>query len=496
MLRQISRTNILTKTNEYLTYWMFFVLPFPDDLLPVSIVLWAVSWLLWRIFDKQGMAIMPRQIQIVVLVFVLYVVFSFGSAFFIDDSSLGGRIIERRLAFLLMPLVLLFGYNSNIDKQKVVRVLMLGTLLSILLLMVIGVYRYCSDIAFRYDLASKGLPLVLDNYKHQGYFTLIAIVSFYLYTDSFHNSGRRTWVHLSMMYLILGTFVYLTGSRTGALNFILMSCLLLGRHGLRHWGLKKVLMLIIPLLLIASLGILSNERFSVLFETNEKVAVENIPRRVVWESALELIAERPILGYGIGGEKKHLVSRSKVNGLLNAEGFNYNAHNQFFQFLLENGVIGFLLFISVVVLLFIFSKLSNRLSTVAISMFFTMSFMTESMLLRVAGVSIFVFSLYYLILINVLPEDRKCEVKISNRNFAIQLFTLFFVILFFLLARVSQNLSYDPLYPITYIDNSEKIVEKNALPLPLPFDLDGLKSFSAAKFDKDSKESLWSGDAY
>lgn len=65
-------------------------------------------------------------------------------------------------------------------------------------------------------------------------------------------------------------------------------------------------------------------------------------RTARWSAILKTIKEKPVSGYGTGSEKIILNKTYEKNGLLISKERQYNTHNQFLFYLLENGIIGLL----------------------------------------------------------------------------------------------------------------------------------------------------------
>ena len=63
-------------------------------------------------------------------------------------------------------------------------------------------------------------------------------------------------------------------------------------------------------------------------------------RVTIWRSALELIRERPLLGYGLNGAEEELVKKHIAKGLMVAVPERYNSHNQYLETTLRSGLIG------------------------------------------------------------------------------------------------------------------------------------------------------------
>lgn len=108
-----------------------------------------------------------------------------------------------------------------------------------------------------------------------------------------------------------------------------------------------------------------------------------------WENALELISQKPLLGYGSGSENALLEQYRKTGFTIGYEN-KFNAHNQFLESGLELGIVG----MSLLLLFFIAGFRQayihhNRLQFAAFLMLF-ISFLTESMLERHWGLMMIV----------------------------------------------------------------------------------------------------------
>ena len=78
-------------------------------------------------------------------------------------------------------------------------------------------------------------------------------------------------------------------------------------------------------------------------------------RTVTWTSAVELIADRPLLGYGLRGANDALVEKYREKDFQRGIPERYNSHNQFLETWLESGAVGLLLLLSLLGIVFIAS---------------------------------------------------------------------------------------------------------------------------------------------
>ena len=116
-------------------------------------------------------------------------------------------------------------------------------------------------------------------------------------------------------------------------------------------------------------------------------------RILSWDAAISLIKEKPIIGYGAGNTQK------KLNNAYLERGYNYpykenlNAHNQFLQIWLENGLLGILSSSLIFICLFgVFrnAKADSQFILMIMVILFINS-LFESIFNRFSGVSFFSF---------------------------------------------------------------------------------------------------------
>lgn len=109
-------------------------------------------------------------------------------------------------------------------------------------------------------------------------------------------------------------------------------------------------------------------------------------RIVIWTSAVEIIQENLLFGLGTGNSQEALINKYKQKEF---PYFQFNAHNQYLQTTLEQGLFGLLaLLISFFTAIFLAFKKKNHLYII-FCILFIICCITESLLLRQKGVVFF-----------------------------------------------------------------------------------------------------------
>ena len=122
----------------------------------------------------------------------------------------------------------------------------------------------------------------------------------------------------------------------------------------------------------------------------------------IWESAIEIIKENPIVGVGYSEVKPLLIEKNKSRGLKEFAKERLNSHNQFLQFSLESGIWATVLY--AIFLLPIYFGNENRYLSISFSTLFFLYSMFEDSLLLINGVSTLVF---FITMLYLLSKTRK-----------------------------------------------------------------------------------------
>ena len=136
-------------------------------------------------------------------------------------------------------------------------------------------------------------------------------------------------------------------------------------------------------------------KFSGLIDGRGNVKIERIQR---WDYIIREFKKEEKLVFGVGsGDTEEIYTSAYINGnFKTALVENYNAHNQFVEFLVSNGVFGLLVFVWVL----LFFAFKTKLRGEALSFFIIVVLLSfiESFLGRAKGVFIFSFFLSFFLL--------------------------------------------------------------------------------------------------
>jgi O-antigen ligase len=110
-----------------------------------------------------------------------------------------------------------------------------------------------------------------------------------------------------------------------------------------------------------------------------------------WYCAVELIKERPLLGYGTGNEKSELMRKYKKYNLQNAIVNHYDAHNQYLAFAIKSGIMGLLIFIVMIVYMIYVAIKRKSFLYLSFVLLLAIACITEDVLESNKGIFFFAF---------------------------------------------------------------------------------------------------------
>lgn len=320
-----------------------------------------------------------------------------------NDKQEAGAKLLLYASFLLFSIS--FSYLTSmkikLNQNTVFKFLLYGTLT----ILIYGVIRFLYDIIFldeRYDYG-RAVALLLKYIPHHIYMSMFILISIYAtFVGRIENNQNRKSIYiLPFLYL----FLILLGSRMAILLSVILLPVFLSKKLKEKKNQKKAILLggiLISILII--IGFSNNYvRDKIMYSYYDllNIATKEKPffgvsfRQQVWSSVFNLIHQSPFLGYGIGDIQEVLNNSYQKKELI-----GLNAHNQYFQLILQHGTIIFFtlaLFVFKLIKQCVLNKKSVLLFSWLIVLFFCL---TESILNRQWGVILFAFIVNYSIYSN------------------------------------------------------------------------------------------------
>ncbi|MEE9430813.1 MAG: O-antigen ligase family protein [Melioribacteraceae bacterium] len=289
------------------------------------------------------------KISIHLIVLFLFLLFSFASTFYSIDSS---TTFIRTSLFIALFFFLL-GLSSWLDSEENFKILMntlFNVIVFLLVVNLIALFVWPSR-AWWWNTSSRLIGL-WSHPNELGGFSMIAypIILWKLYATK-GNAKYLVYVTLGINFLLH----VLSGSRTSLLASAvgIIFWLVLQRSWVKLFALTFIFVIggfVVTQLSLASFG---RDDGTSLFQLSE--------RDIIWEGAIILAKEKPIIGYGYAVESKIFANQNKFE----TEGtfLNLNSqqplHNGFLSIFVGGGMIGFFLWMIAIGLPILFAFTSK-----------------------------------------------------------------------------------------------------------------------------------------
>lgn len=407
------------------------LLPWQLKWLPVSLgmMLAGLFWLLAGDFKAKLTRLSAN--KYVALFFSLYLILAISAIY----STRPGEAAEElllKVPFIVWPL--LFSSSSGLKKDHLN--LLLKLFISSIAIMLLVSLAYAS---YRYGQGAHG-----EVFYFAELLTLVQVPPHYMglylsfaYAILLHRLVQREGVYASkaLNLLVLGiivTGIILLSVRMQYLVFVLINTLILHAYLRKRWSKLKSFSTLLALasLFFVLLLVFPGSRSRLVDTYNEIRSFEGMvenkqtnPRKFLWRSGLDVIAENFWFGAGTGAEDVALNDKLEQVDAIFWDGrqtyqiyeMRFNYHNSYLQTFAANGVFAFLVLIA----LFVYPlfKLHNHPYRVEAGFFLlicALSFLTESMLQRQAGVIFFSFFYALFFMMMAVPGKSLSRAKDAN----------------------------------------------------------------------------------
>ncbi|MEZ4809854.1 MAG: O-antigen ligase family protein [Allomuricauda sp.] len=230
---------------------------------------------------------------------------------------------------------------------------------------------------------------------HPGYFALILVL--FLSTvinGEFLEALRKSRIIFFLVVSALLLFLVETSSRMGfAALFLILALSLFRKRGTKEKWIYAVVFFTLFFILLKFDYLTS--KFQKLVDADGNIVFERYFR---WKEILNVFLSKGNIFFGEGtGDVYGIYHQAYANGnFKQALVENYNAHNEYLELLVGNGVLGLFIYLATLAHFVVTTKL--RGAAMAFLILIAMFSFTESFLVRSKGVMIFAF--FYPLLVN------------------------------------------------------------------------------------------------
>jgi O-antigen ligase len=332
-----------------------------------------------------------------ILLFLLYVL----GIFLSNDTAIATKNFTRALTLLILPTIILSHKKEDFNFKRIYYSLGAGLLIGMMICWGFVIASILSNATplrqapYFFEWIYSNWNLVKPIGVHPNYFALLIVLLVLAILKSEELQFLRANKLKLMLILIPFTlFLFELSSRVAMLAFILVLVFSIIQQRTLKKGLLISLIIVGIIILSVKFDYLGN-KFSGLIDGNGKIKTERIQR---WDFITDEFEKENKILFGVGsGDTEEVYTKAYINGgFKTALKENYNAHNQFLEFLIANGIFGLIIFTWII----LFFAFKTRLRGEALSFFVIIVLLSfiESFLCRAKGVFIFSFFMSFFLL--------------------------------------------------------------------------------------------------
>lgn len=378
-------------------------IPFPIIVNNIAIACWAIAVIIHNV--KNSETNYKDLIKIYKFYFIIFFLILISTVYTDDPNYI--KTLERRFPLLIIPLLFSFTPPININKMlKYFSIVLLFLGLFMLSCAAINNINYNIDNGvsiYNFNVWFYGGSLLGQTVEiHPIYLSSYFMMSvFYLFIY------KKDSPIYFFLYAFFSLFIILLASRIVILFFILWSIfVLLSNSSIK--GFKSITVGAIALFTFFLFfnPQVKNKFTAIIHEESESFSGLNT-RLELWKSlSKNLIVQNPFLGLGVGNHQQEYIKIYAMEGLTSAYDNKYNAHNQYIDITIQQGLIGLLVLILLSVSLIKWSFIFNDKLLFAYVLLILLIFCTESFLHRQKGIISFTFFTCALIHNNLIKKTN------------------------------------------------------------------------------------------
>lgn len=389
------------------------ILPVSIHYLPVAMALWALAWIAENKSGLNKELFFKNRPGVLFLLFVTLFIWQAFGLLYAESTSTGFERLFKRLSFVIFPMVLFYpGAVVRKNITLILRIFAFSTFIYVLICFGEALYNSLHIVNDKWVFMPHPLEYDYENYfygmrfsdpVHPSYLSMYVILSVLILFESLFDNSLSVIKKsgISLVIFIFLITLYMLSARAGILVAIIVFPVYFLFKLYNHFPKWVVLGLILLLVLLFAFFAVKNGRVSNSIDniSNQRIAetFKKDPRVQIWQSAYGVIRRNPIIGVGTGDATSELKEEFATRGYIDGYYDNLNAHNQFLEIWLENGIIGLLIFISI---FFYMSYIALKQRNILLGLFIISTiifFIFETMMNRLGGISF--FSLFSFLLI-------------------------------------------------------------------------------------------------
>jgi len=334
-----------------IVYSMLF-LTYLNSILSILLVAW------WLIFSKKEIDLSSQKTKLMLLFLSLYII-GIAGMIYTNNTKAGIATLKTQSAIFFFPLV--FGTTSILTRsiiEKITTHFLIATSIASLAGLAFGFYHYIQTENIEQLTGPHILPFHALRPVYMGWFCLLAMIIAFqkLESNSIKTKGLiyACIVLITLMIFLLSIRLVIVCWFVVALYFFIRTVQKL---------ILKIMLIIasVLILIISGLGIPSVKRqWNELFDLSAKTTIildqdsslgrswgGKALRVAIWKCGADILKDHFLIGVGTGDVQDSLQQAYENRKFYFASRYNrYNAHNEYLQITLANGLPGLLILLS------------------------------------------------------------------------------------------------------------------------------------------------------
>lgn len=287
---------------------------------------------------------------LVIATLLFYLLILLDTSYGVDTMQVGLGSVWGWRKILLLPIAVAL-FNETYWKEKLamsfVKVTTICAILSFIgSALAFAIYKYPAGIIIR-NHATQGIVFSVAAFT-AGMFLLL----------NFNAMSRlQKWAFTSSALLLICNVVYITPGRSGYLALIALGLTTAFAYAYinKKIVVPLIILMLIPMLLLSSPTVRQRISQGVSETEHYKTKAEATSmglRMALWSNTIELIRERPVLGYGSGSFEKAYSAKIAMDPAWEKT-ITHDPHNQFLKITAEQGIIGLIVFFAMIMSAFL-----------------------------------------------------------------------------------------------------------------------------------------------
>jgi len=324
-----------------------FCLPISRAGVAFATIMLMLLWILQADYKRKLEEIRQSYLILAIFVFIFY---SALAIIWSSDNLFAFVYVKKYYHFLIIPIIYTSLKKEYID--KVFSAFLLGMLIS-----EITSYGIFFELWTKAGVSPHDPSPFMD---HSNYSTYLAFTAFILMHKIIYTKDLKWRVVYGLFFIFSTSNLFINGGRTGQFAFLIALCFIgfLSFENKIRATIGTVLLATVIFSAAYTISPVFKDRFDYFIEDTSQMLYEQeykggfSYRVALWKTGLEASTNNLLFGTGIGDEAlyaKQILDKYKVENLYGSvHTENYiDFHNAFIQYLVQLGITGFLIFLSI-----------------------------------------------------------------------------------------------------------------------------------------------------